>query len=84
MQTYINLANTLHAKPPITIGKGCTIHGDNEIKSKEFQDMCIANKITLHTTPPHTPQLNPKAERAWLTIYNATRAMLYTMETNTK
>ena len=34
---------------------------------------------TLHTTPPHTPQLNPKAERAWLTIYNATRAMLHAM-----
>ena len=42
MQTYmINLTNTLHAKPPITIGKGYTIHGDNDESDLKYFKICV-------------------------------------------
>ncbi len=63
---------------PIKI-KITRLHSDNggEYTSKEFREYCIEQQIQQTFTAPHTPAQNGVAERAWRTIMDTTRCMLF-------
>lgn len=44
--------------------------------------VCSSHKVAQHFTPPHTPELNPRPERAWLTLTRMSKAMLLTAAEN--
>ena len=56
--------------------KGLRTDGGGEYTSKEFKRFCQSRGIKREITIPHTPEQNRVAERAWRTLFNATRAML--------
>lgn len=74
---HIIRLKTYPAKPPISIGPGSTFHSDNELLTKGMQELCAQHRITQSACPPHTPQLNSRPERMFLTLLQGTRTLLF-------
>ena len=57
----------------------CPFMSDNggEYTSKQYANLMVKNKIRHEFSAPYSPHLNGTAERAWKTLYNVARSLLF-------
>ena len=50
---------------------------DQVFRAENFRDLCADYGITQRFSPPHTQAMNGVVERAWRTVFEKTRALLF-------
>jgi Reverse transcriptase (RNA-dependent DNA polymerase) len=74
---HVLRVRTFPAAVPVSYQPGDVVASDNEFVTQGMRTVCARDQLVQTSSPPHTPQRNPIAERQIITAISHVRALLY-------